>query len=412
MLDLTKFDAALKVHYGTQRMAVVGYEGRPFYAMLSKYTKFGGRNMPYPVRYAGPQNLGADFGSANRINSGDPASSSSEIVEFLVTRKRKYGMVVLDRETMIASKGDTNAFARATTMEIDAGLEGFNDEVHAGLFKSGTGARAAITAESGATVTVSLSDVTRFEVGMALQMSSTTAATSALIAEIRTVTAVDRDSGLITLSAAFTGATIGFHLFRYGDRQAAAITADNQWRNTPGLPDIIPATAPTSGDLFRGVDRSVDPTRLAGHRIAWAGDYKKTFMKAGVELGRHGAKGDKVLFVNHTDLSGIMDEYADKLEHRSNVAVSEQSAGFDAYSVKTPMGKVTIVPDHQCPAGAGWLLTLADWELVSAQAVPHFIDEGGKFLRSHESDSFKVEFVAYYALACKNPGRSAYVAFS
>jgi hypothetical protein len=411
-LDLAKFDAALKVHYGPQRMAVIGYEGRPFYTMLSKYTKFGGRNMPYPVRYAGPQNLGADFGAANRINSGDPATSSSELAEFLVTRKRKYGMVVLDRETMIASEKDADAFARATTMEIDAGLDGFNDEVHQGLFKSGTGARAALTAVAGTTWTVALSDITRFEKGMAIQVSDTTTATSILETDIVTILSVNRDAGTLLLSAAVAGAGVGQHVFRYGDRQQAAITADSQWLNSPGLPDIIPAVAPTGGDLFRGVDRSQDPTRLAGHRISWAGDYKKTFMKCGVEMGRHGAKGDKVLFVNHTDLSGIMDEYSDKLEHRSNVAVSEFSAGFEAYSVKTPMGKVTIVPDHQCPAGAGWLLTIADWELVSARAVPHFIDEGGKFLRSHESDSFKVEFVAYYALACKNPGRSAYVAFS
>ena len=411
-LDLTKFDAALKVHYGPQRMATIGYEGRPLYSMLSKYTKFGGRNMPYPVRFAGPQNLAAGYLEANRANSGDPATSSSTLAEFLVTRKRKYGSVVLDRETMIASEGDLNAFARATTMEIDAGLEGFNDEVHQGLFKSGTGARAALTGVAGTTWTVALADITRFEVGMAVQVSDTTTATSILETDIVTILSVDRDAGTMLLSAAIAGAGVGQHVFRYGDRQQAAITADSQWLNCPGLPDIIPASAPTGGDSFRGVDRSQDPTRLAGHRIAWAGDYKKTFMKCGVELGRNGAKGDKVCFVNHTDLSGIMDEYADKLEHRDNVAVTKFSAGFEAYAIKTPMGTVSIVADHQCPAGAGWLLTMADWELVSARAVPHFIDEGGKFLRSHESDSFKVEFVAYYALACKNPGRSAYVNFS
>ncbi len=412
MLDLTKFDAALKVHYGPQRLEAIGYKGRPLLAMLSKYTKFGGRNMPYPVRFAGPQNIAADFGSANRINSGDPATSSSTLAEFLVTRKRKYGMVELDRETMIASEGDMNAFARATTMEIDAGLNEFNNEVHSGLFKSGTGARAALTAVAGTTLTVALADITRFEVGQALQLSTTTTATSALIAEVRTVTAVDRDAGTIEIDTAFTGAAVGFWLFRYGDRQAAAITAESQWLNTPGLPDIIPSVAPTSGDSFRSVDRSQDPTRLAGHRISWQGDYKKTLMKAGVELGRHGAGGDKVLFLNHTDLSGIMDEYADKLEHREVKAVGELGIGFEAVVIKTPMGRVTVVADHQCPAGAGYLLTMEDWELVSARSVPHIIEESGKFLRSHTADAFKVEFVGYYALACKNPGRSAYVAFA
>lgn len=411
-LDMTKFDAALKVHYNGTRLAKIGYEGRPLYAMLSKYTKFGGRNRPYPVKFAGPQNMGAGFLEANRLNAGDPASSSSTLVEFLVTRKKKYAMIKLDRETMLASEGDGNAFARATTLEIDSGLEEFNNEVHQGLFKSGTGARAALTAVAGTTLTVSLADITRFEVGMALQMSTTATATSALVADIRSVTAVDRDAGTITIDVAFAGAAVGRHLFRYGDRQQAAITADSQWLNSPGLPDIIPAVAPVGGDSFRGVDRSQDPTRLAGHRIAWQGDYRKTFMKAGVELGRHGAKGDKVLFINHTDLSGVMNEYADQLESRSNVGVSEYSAGFKAYSVVTPMGDVTVVADHQCPAGGGWLLTMADWELVSLRACPHFIDEAGKFLRMHDADEYKVELVAYYALACSNPGRSAYVNFS
>lgn len=411
-LDMTKFDAALKVHYNGTRLAKIGYEGRPLYAMLSKYTKFGGRNRPYPVKFAGPQNIGAGFLEANRLNSGDPASSSSTLAEFLVTRKKKYAMVKLDRETMLASEGDGNAFARATTLEIDSGLEEFNNEVHQGLFKSGTGARAALTVVAGTTWTVALSDITRFEVGMAIQVSSTTTATSLLETDIVTLVAVDRDAGTMELSAAVAGAGVGQHVFRYGDRQQAAITSDAQWLNTPGLPDIIPASAPTGGDNFRGVDRSQDPTRLAGHRIAWAGDYRKTFMKAGVELGRHGAKGDKVMFVNHTDLGNIMNEYADQLESRTNMGVTEYSAGFKAYSIVTPMGDVTVVADHQCPAGAGWLLTMDDWELVSLRSCPHFIDEAGKFLRMHDADEFKVELVAYYALACKNPGRSAYVNFS
>jgi hypothetical protein len=412
MLDLVKFDAALKVHYGPQKLEKAGYEGRPLLAMLSKYTKFGGRNMPYPVKFAGPQNIGAGFSEANRINSGDPASSASSLAEFLVVRKKKYGMVSLDRETMIASEGDKNAFARATMLEIDSGLEEFNNEVHQGLFKSGTGARAAVTAVAGTTLTVALPDITRFEVGMALQMSTTTTVTSALIAEIRTVVAVDRDAGTIEISAAFTGAAVGFWLFRYGDRQAAAITAESQWLNTPGLPDILPDVAPTGGDSFRSVDRSQDTTRLAGHRIPFDTDYRTTFMNAGVEFGRSGAAGDKVCIVNHTDLKGIMAEYSDNLTHETVTAPGTLGIGFKAYVISTPMGDVKIVADHQCPAGKGYILTLADWELVSARSVPHFIDEGGKFLRSHTADSFKVEFVAYYALACKKPSRSGVIFFA
>lgn len=413
MLDLTRFDAAMKVRYGVQeRIEMLGYKGRPLLAMLSKSTNVGGRHIPYPVKFAGPQNIGANFAAANRINSGDPASSSSTLAEFLVTRKKKYAMVQLDRETMLASVGDANAFARATVLEIDSAVEEFSNEVHQGLFKSGTGARAALTAVAGTTWTVPLSDITRFEVDMALQVSSTTTATSALEADIVTVEAVDRDSGELTISAAVAGAGVGQHVFRYGDRQAAAITADSQWLWTPGLPDIIPAAAPTSGDSFRGVDRSQDTTRLAGHRIAWQGDYRKTFMRAGIELGRNGVGGDKVCFVNHTDLAGIMDEYSDKLEHREVSAPTTLSIGFEAVRIKTPAGAITVIADHQCPAGAGWILTLADWELLSIGDVPHFVTEAGKYLRSHEQDSFKVELAAYYALACKRADRSAYVAFS
>ena len=75
-----------------------------------------------------------------------------------------------------------------------------------------------------------------------------------------TITGVDRDLGVLTFAstAAITGLTNADSIFANGD-----YTAANDKLKCSGLLDWIPSTTPSATTFF-GVDRSTDPTRLAG----------------------------------------------------------------------------------------------------------------------------------------------------
>ena len=406
-LDLAAFDAALKVHYGPQTLKDIAYRGRPALAMVSKYENFGGRNLPLPVRHANPQNTAADFAAASGIAVGSPATSSSALVEFLLKRKKGYSNAFLDRETMLASRGDVNAFARAADMEIEGAINNCSDGLHIDMFGDGLGTRGQIASVSGATITLTKKeDISRFDVNLIVVVSNGGVRTNALRSDARAITAVDRSAGTITLSSAITGMAANDFIFRFGDRQAPAVTSSAQYTRLSGFDAWLPETAPGPGDSFQGVDRSVDTDRLAGLRIdGSAKTYGEAMTEAVIEISRQGGRADCAFF-NPTDVFNFVNELGTKVEYRNTMS-SEGLVGFRSLVVTTPMGEVEVIGDHQCPVGVSYVLTKATWKLYSLDGAPHIVDEAGKYLRSHDADRYKVEFAHYAELGCDMPGRNA-----
>lgn len=412
-LTIASLNPALKVHYGPQELKSMSYMDRPGLALIDKYENFGGDSLPLPVKFAKPQNLAAQFGAASRINSGDPATSSSALAKFSLTRVRGYANAYIGREAMLASKNDVNSFVRGATMDIDGAVSQCSDDLHIALYGNGHGERGVVGSVDGTGLIVTLSqkeDISRFEVGMAVQFGATASdVNSALAAEIVTVTAVDRSAGAITISGAVTGITTGAgpnkSIFRYGDRLATAITSSD-YLKLAGLDGWLPAVAPGPTDNWFGVNRSVDTDRLAGIRVTAGASRRKTLMHAAIETGRQGARGARLCLANPTDVEALMFEYEDKVQH-DTVKAPDLELGFESIKVVTPMGRIDVVADHQCPVGTSFLLTPSSWKLYSIEGAPHMVGESGKFLRSHTDDTFKVEFAWYGNLGCDAPGKNA-----
>src|SRR5690606_37988352 len=101
-------------------------------------------------------------------------------------------------------------------------------------------------------------DVRNFKIGMTL-IASANADGSTPRTGSAVVTAVDEDTGTVTVDSAagITSFANSDYLFRKGDPGTCV----------DGLEVMFPLTAPTTGDSFRGVDRSVDVRRLAGCRV-------------------------------------------------------------------------------------------------------------------------------------------------
>lgn len=421
-LDLTTFDPALKHHYGPQTLMEISLRNRPLLGLMPKYTNFGGKSMPVPLKYGANPNVSATYTTAERTGGAagatgfDPGSTSQ--VEFNVKRVKKYGVPKIDGETIRAASGDVNAFVGAVTHEFDGTLERLSDRIHHDLYRGGIGKIDGVTAGTpNTTLTLDNAEsMTMLEVGDLVQLAEDASDTAALVnsGEIRRVTSVNRSAGTCTINAAFTAFATGNTGFLYhaGDRQAGAITSTSQWLCVSGVEGWIPATAPTSGDDHWDVDRSVDADKLAGVRVTSTGTVIGTLKKLAFEIGRIGSTGlGLTCFMNHTDVDTLLGELEGKVEYQRMEAQGPDGAfgkvGFDAIQVLTPVGRMMVVPDHACPKGTAFALDLSTWLLASAGVFPGLLSEDGLTLqRVAGEDAYAGRFGGYAQCICMAPGRN------
>ncbi len=139
-LDLTSFEAALKVHYTDLRVKNLVYRNNPFLAAVPKYEFFGGKNLPIPVQYGVPQGRSATFADANANQT------PGNYTDYVLTRVRNYAIASIGNETLEASVGNANAFMEAASSEIDGALRSLTQDLAGNLYRDQRGVRGNIRA--------------------------------------------------------------------------------------------------------------------------------------------------------------------------------------------------------------------------------------------------------------------------
>jgi len=249
--------------------------------------------------------------------------------------------------------------------------------------------------------------VTNFELGM--QLVASTANDTAILRGSATptpmvVTVVDRDAGTITVDANTDSAATGDSLHLAGDRQVAAITTFAQRLNIVGLNAWNPVTAPTSGDSFFGVDRSIDPTRLAGLRLDISAlTPEEGLITALHRLAREGGKPSHI-FMNFNDSKNIHLALGSKVQTEY---MSVGDIGFGSIRMTGPKGDVRIIADQNAPAAYARILTLDTWELKHLGDLFNFIDQDGSRLsRVAADDAFEGRINFYGNVVCYAPHKN------
>tara|TARA_R110000824_G_scaffold94917_3_gene228635 strand:+ start:4550 stop:5905 length:1356 start_codon:yes stop_codon:yes gene_type:complete len=442
-LDYGTVQQAMKIHYKSLRVKDMVYKDNPLLAMLPKYESFGGLNMPIPIIYSNPQRAGATFGNAQSI------TSTSRVEQFIIERKKDYSFASVDGETIKASQGDTNAFLRYLTLEIDGALHTLNRRLAIALYGDGTGRVGVLTgaglpagpgavapaptpAIAAQTVTLSsASDITNFEVGMFVQLLDTGAVPQALIArnsgaipgvlpavlDAFVITKVDRDLGTIELDdSAPNGVAVVASptVIPYGDYTAGVGGAASSTK-VFGLDAWLPnggAAARAAALLapFNGVIRDVDSTRLGG--IVFDGTampIEEALISAASRAAREGARPD-TCFVDFETFSTLEKALGAKVLY-TQAKARDVDMGFHAMHVQGPRGLISIVPDQNCPANTAYMLQMDTWSLNSLGSAPHILDlDGSRMLREAAFDAYEVRCGYYANLACNAPGWNVRVA--
>lgn len=402
-LDMTKYAPALKQYYSNTRVENMVYKDHPFMAMLAKDENFYGKNLPLPIIIGTPQRRSASFAVALAN------SSSSTLRDFLLTRKKDYSLASIDNETAEASENDKGAFLKALTVETDGAFQASSISMASSLFRDGSGAIGQIASGGITGAVATLADpeeVVNFEIGMSIVFAAAKSAGALRDSGAAlTIIAVDRDLGKITFGAnisTITGAAVLDFLFAEGDRNA----------KLSGLDAWLPYVAPTSGDNFFGVDRSVDPTRLAGVRIdGSAMPIEEVLIKGGARVNREGGNPD-VAIINYSKWEQLQKALGSKVQYNVTQAYGRADIGFSGIAIKTNKGVMNVIADPFCPDDKGYLLTSKSWKLYSLKKAIRILDlDGNKMLRESSADAVQLRIGGYSQLGCNAPGHNGVIQF-
>lgn len=400
-LTRTLFAAYLKDKYVKPNKIMLALLAKnPILGLMKKDKTLGGDYWRVPITAVAPQGRSATYATAktNAVGSNNK--------KFLVDYAPNYIIAKLTGDVIDRCKGNDNALLDALDHEMKGAISTMKRDIRCNLFGNYGGARGTI----GSTSTVYLTlankeDSVNFEPGMEICVAATDGTSGSLrdSGQAITLVAVNKATGVLTADenwSEIASIANGDYLFAEGDFGI-------KWS---GLAGWLPSTAPTSGDSFFGVDRSVAPDILAGIRYDGSGD---TLEEAFINAGSLGALFDAEATVGALNpvkwgqLSNSLQ--STRVEMLSpNDPQLKGRIGYKAIMVASPAGDVPIVADPGCPIDVGYLLDMDTWTAGSVGGdLVHIIDDDGLTLRRDpDSDGWLVEFKSLGNFACDNPGRN------
>ena len=419
--------AALKELYTDDKeyMKDLVYKENPFLALVPKNESpdgFAGKYIPVPLEYGTPQ------GRSHTFSTAQSNQTATSLASFFVYVIEDYQIVTITNLLMEQTKTNAGAFVDAAKLQMDAGFRNITNNIAFELFSDGTATRGVSTAAStqagvtvGGTVLplANAQTVVAFEVGMTLVASATSG--GAPSTDTVLLTGVDRANGILygtasasTLSGNWAIGSGAAYLTVQGDLPATGASNTGSFLALSGLGAWIPTATPSSSDSFWGVNRSADPTRLAGLRYNASGyTIEEGITNALAFLNREGGKPD-IAIMDFASYSSLVNSLGAKVQY-VQVNHDEVEVAFEGITFQSAYGRVTILADRSCPPQTCYLLTMSTWKLRSLGKVPHILTyglEGLEGLRVGNADALEIRIGYYGNLICSAPGWNCVVQLS
>lgn len=420
--------AALKELYTDDKdyMKNIVYSKNPWLALIPKNESpdgFAGKYIPVPLEYGNPQGRSHTFANAQN------QQTASDVVSYFVYAVQDYQLVTITNLLMEQTKSNAGAFVDEASRTLDNGFRNLSNNMAFELFSGGTASRGIISSAgvsySSPTLSFTLSNpqqVVQFEVGMTLQASATDGGaalqnTPGTIDAIQ-ITSVNRSTGAIAgtvvQGAPQSSWAAGYYLQVLGDIGIGGSSTIAGMLGLSGLAAWVPSVDPPSTDNFWGVNRSADPTRLAGLRYnASTQSISEGLTNALAFANREGASPDLIIldFVSYATLInelGAKVQYV-QLEH------DEVEVAFEAIHFHSAYGKIPVLADRSCPAQTAYVVTTDTWKLRTLGKAPHILTygmEGLEGLRVGNADALEIRIAYYGNVINSAPGYNMVVSLS
>lgn len=403
-VNLTSASEALKRLYSPEDAKEILYKQSPLFGLIKKApTEFEGESYELAVQYGTQRGVAVNFASA------DANQSTNLYRKFRLLRAKLYAKGSIDRETLKAAKTRRGAFINALQREQKGCMLGMKERLEAFLYGNAGGSIARVGAISTNTITlVSPENIRWFQQDGVYELSSTDGTTGATRAGTLQCLSVNRQTGVVTFTVNVTtgiaAAVVGDFIFVRGDH-----STQYGVRVLAGLAGWLPAVAPVPGDSFFGVDRSADPSRLAGQRFVGGGaPIEETLQVALAQFATEGAAPD-VGILNPKVYQDLVISLGTRVIYDTRNA-SDAKVGFTGVKIQTPTGTMTIYADSACPVGVCYSLDLSTWKLYTLGEFPELINDEGLEIRRHPTaDSFFWEYAAMGQLGCDAPGMNGVI---
>lgn len=415
--------AALKELYtGDDYMKDLVYKKNPFLALVPKDESpsgFAGKYIPVPLIFGTPQGRSATF-ATSQANQTAP-----QLASFFVYRVSNYQIVTITNELLEATKDNAGAFIDEAKLNMDTGFRNISNDLALDLYSAGDGKRGTYSSISTGVIQLATpADIVNFEVGMSLVSYSVsgTTYTQSTAAAIGYVIAVNRQIGTVTVSATQGGvaatptnwSTSFPNLGVEGDVTFGALTTRQSFKKVTGLQGWLPASAPSPGESFWGVDRSPD-SRMYGviPQNTSTETIEEALIDAASAVAREGGQPD-MCFMNFTSYAALEKSLGSKVQY-VDVKHEEADIAFAGIRVHAPYGPITVMPDRNCPAQTAFILQMDTFKLRSLGKAPHVLTyglEGLEGLRVGNADALEIRIGYYANLICNAPGWNCRVALN
>lgn len=404
--DITAATPILKQYYTPMKVETLVFTS-PALAFMPKDTGGSGS------AYIGAIRSSITSAVSNTDTTAFTADGNSQYKQWTCPWRNGYARALVSGEAIDKCGNDRGSFVRAVISETEGTYMAIGQQIGAALYSNGGGSLGKLGSGTVGSTTLTLanpSDAIKFRPGQILKASPTDGTSGSVRAGSVTLTAVDLFTGVLTASGNWSAGIAAIvntdYLFADGDFGLAF----------QGIPAwIVNNTRRTAGVLstsFNGVDRTVDPVRLAGVPYTGNGAPKKeSLIQLGMMLARMGAKPTHVL-LNHLDFADIVKDLTTNTQIVTETAYKNPQIGFSAIEYVAPFGTVKIVTDPFCPQGIGYVLDMKTWKLPSMGQVPKvdFIDKLN-WLRLAGADSYEFRTLYRCATYCSMPGHNGVVEF-
>jgi hypothetical protein len=404
--DITAATPVLKQYYTPMKVETLVFTS-PALALMPKETNGSGSAYYGAIRSAITSAVSADDTVAFT------SSGASVYKQWACPWRSGYARALISGEVLDKTGNDKGAFVKAVVSETEGAYMAIGQKLGADLFSNGGGALGRLGSGTVGTDVLTLanpSDAIKFRPGQVLKASTADGTSGSLKAGSVTVEAVDLFTGEITATGNWTAGIASIantdYLFAEGDHGLSF----------QGIPAwIVNNTRRDAGVLstsFNGVDRTVDPVRLAGVPYTGNGAPKKeSLIQLGMMLARMGAKPTHII-LNHLDFADIVKDLTTNTRIVTETAYKNPQIGFSAIEYAAPFGTVKLMTDPFCPQGTAYILDMKTWKMPSMGQVPKvdFIDKLN-WLRTAGEDSYEFRTLYRCATYCSMPGHNGVVEF-
>lgn len=358
----------------------------PAYDSVSKFDDFDGANLTFPFDYNLAVGVGTTLGGAQLR-----ATASGFDNWVMSTRKKLYGVLTIDAESMHAARKDIGAFLRLRQKETNS-LMSYMKMVLGGhaFWGDGAGNLAQVTAVTGAApataFTVSQFDTVKFHKNQVLVFNPTRTGTSANIRVMTfRVDAINRVTGVIT-GTRLTGAVdmaVSDYVYQVDTYDAFPL----------GIDAFIPSADPGTGTVpatLLGMSRTDDVTMKSGWRVSWQGSIEETIKYLTAIMGQYVDEANSVCWVSRYNWFRLEQELT--AQNRKVIdARATQVFGSPALLIITPEGNIPVVSDPYLANDRGYLLEMSQIEVHHLGPLLSVADDDGLgALRMTDQDGIEI----------------------